>query len=672
MKNSKKILALLLALVMVFGLAVTAAADDINASQEQTQSYTYPAPTAPMTVDENVVTASAHRAASPILGMLGVNATSGFGMINGGAPADLAAAQSSAALGIWGSSLNENPDPYYWNYFYNYYAAANGLAIAEDALVNANVAASPVAADKTLLEEYGNVSVSLSTRPDILVGCSSANSGTDVDGYNDQLATIRAFAKDSPYYQEGDESYSPKLVSYQTTTIKEMIWSVHQLADAIAEVQTATGKTTRYGDVQKIADDYEAYVYGIIAYTQQQLAAKGLEPKTVAVVTAINDDGTYTLADSISRSATSLVRAYEYTMTTCDSLVDEIGGTVATLDQLLSADAIVTINNQNINQNTLLESFGEKTYDGILVTNTPSTLYGMTMNSVENAMGYAYIICSIYSDVLDLDPVELCAYFYQHFWHISDLDSLATVVKTNFASTILPKGVSATLTADYSEAKIQSKIDSGMAYLAANPGEFTGANFAKIGMGALYSDVAESQWYYEPVLYATTNGLFKGNGDGSFAPTQSMTAAQLVQVLCRVVNGEDPAPVEGGQWYDAAKNWAVENGLVSAESFEPNAAVTREDFITMFYKAVALTGKYDMDVTADITGATDYAALDPANLTAISWAVGSKLIIGTGEGSLTIAPASSINRAEVCTMLMRYYQNQPQDQTQGQGQGQRG
>ena len=117
MKSSKKLLSLLLALVMVFGLAVSAAADDITASQEQTQTYTYQAPTAPVTVDDNVVTASAHRAASPILGMLGVNAASGFGMINGGAPADLAAAQSSAALGIWGSSLNESPDPYYWNYF---------------------------------------------------------------------------------------------------------------------------------------------------------------------------------------------------------------------------------------------------------------------------------------------------------------------------------------------------------------------------------------------------------------------------------------------------------------------------------------------------------------------------------------------------------------------------
>lgn len=657
MMKPKKLMAAALALVMTLGLSVPAmAANDITASQEQTRTYTYQAPAAPMTVDESIVTASAHRAASPILGMLGVNATSGFGMINGGAPADYAAAQSSAALGIWGSALNENPDPYYWNYFYNYYANEKGLPVAENALLNTNAAASPMKADTTLLEEYGNVSISLYTRPDILVGCSTGN-GADVNGYNDQLATIHSFTKDSPYYQAGDETYSPRLVSYQTTTIKEMIWSVHQLADAIAQVMDETGKTTRYGAPQKIADDYEAYVYGIIAYVQQQLAAKGLNQKTVAVVTAINEDGTYTLADSISRSATSLVRAYEYTMTTCDSLVDKIGGTVATLDQLLTADAIVTINNNNINQNTLLESFGEKAYDGILVTNTPSTLYGMTMNSVENAMGYAYVIGSIYSDVIDIDPVELCAYFYQHFWHISDLDSLGTVVKTNFANTILPNGVSAALTADYSQAKIQTMIDSGMAYLAANPARFAGVNYAKIGMGTRYTDVAEKAWYYNAVEYVTEKGLLQGTGNNAFAPSKTMTMAELLQVLYRVANGESPVASAGAAWYVPAKDWAVSAGLIGETQFSANAAVTREDFILMFYNCVKNLGSYDMTVTADITAAADHAKLNKDNLTAIAWAVGSKLIEGTSGTTLTIDPDGIVDRATVSTMLMRYYQN---------------
>ena len=498
-RTSKKLLSLVLVLAMLLSLGMTAFAatdgsvpggGDINASQESTQGYTYSAPTDPMAVDDNIITASAHRAASPILGMMGLNATSGFGMINGGAPKDLADAETRFALGVWGTGLNDSPDPYYWNYFYNFYAEANGLAKSDDALINADVAASPGMADSNLQEEYGNVSYSLATRPQLLIGVQARGAAADdTHGYDEQLNTIHGFTKDRPYYQNGDEAYSPKLISYQFTYLKDMIQSVYRLADAVKEVEKDTGKTTRYGDVTKIAEHYEKYVYGLIAYVREELAAKGLPMKTVAVVTAINDDGTYTLADSLSRSATSLVRAYEYTMCVSESLVDKLGTTTVTLDQLLTADAIVTINNQNISNSAMLESFGEKTYNGILVASQPSTLYGITMNSVENAMGHAYVVGSVYSDVLDLDPVELCAYFYYNFLHVSDLDSVQTMISTNFEKTILPSGVSTTLAAGYLD-KVAGQLDKGEAYFLANTGAFMGSADQKIGISNWQSVLA--------------------------------------------------------------------------------------------------------------------------------------------------------------------------------------
>ncbi len=486
--NSKRTLSLIIAFILLTALtipsyAINSTNGDITPGQEQTQGYTYTAPTQPMKVNDNIVTATAHRAATPVLGMLGINAVSGFGMINGTAPSDLATAEQCAALGVWGTSLNANPDPYYWNYFYNFYAAKNGLEVSSNALLNGSWAGSPVKADTTLFEEYGNISGSLSTRPDIAVGCASGNSGTDTTGYDDQIATINAFTSDSPYYQKGDETYSPKLVSYQTTYIKQMIESVKRIADAVTEVEKETGKTTRYGDVQTIAADYEKYVYGIISYVQEELAAKSAEKKNVAVLTAINKDGTYTIADSLSTSASSLVRAYEYCMCVTNNMADTYGTTL-TLDQLLKADAIVTINNQNITRAKLLESFGDKTYSGMIISNTPATLYGMTMNSVENAMGYAYIIGCLYSDTIDISPVELCAYFYQHFLHISDLAGVAKVVLTNFSDTILPKGVSATLPTDYSAAKVESQLLKGMKYYVANTASFGTEECALIGLNS--------------------------------------------------------------------------------------------------------------------------------------------------------------------------------------------
>ena len=479
--NLKRWLSLFMVLALVFSLTSLVYAEDITPGQEQTSAgYTYTAPTAPMAVDDSIITASAHRAASPAIDIMGLNATSGFGMINGGAPADFATAQKSAALGIWGTGINSSPDPYYWNYFYNYYAEENGLEKSADALVNTNAAASPVAADGTLVEEYGNVSVSLSSRPAILLGCASSNGGSDTNGYDEQLATIHSFTADSPYYQEGDETYSPQLVSYQTTTIRQMIESMYRLANAVDAVKAETGKTTRYGDPQVIASDYENFIYGMIAYVHEELAAKGMEPKTFAFVTKINEDGTYEIGGANYNSATSLGRAYEYGISVATPLATETKN--VTLDELLEADAIITLNNSNISQSELLESFGDKVYEGITISNSPSALYGVTMNSVENANGYAFVIGSLYSDVIDINPVELCAYFYNHFLHISDLEAVQQVVSTNFADTILPAGVTTTLPTDFSAEKIEALLVKGMQYYSANETYFDAEQFEDSGI----------------------------------------------------------------------------------------------------------------------------------------------------------------------------------------------
>ena len=496
-RNLSKFLSSLLVLALAVSLVTPAlAVGSANGSlTDEAGDYVYEAPTEPMSTDDNYITASAHRAASPLLGMLGVNAVSGFGMINGTTPTTLAAAQQAPAVGIWGSSINENPDPWYWNFFYNFYAAENGLETVENALNNGGAAASPVAADSTLVEEYGNVSISISGRPQILIGCASSNGSNDYNGYDAQIATVRSFTPDSPYYQEGDENYSPIQVPYATTNIQNMIDSVYTAAKAIKQVEAETGKTTRYGDVMEIAQDYETYVKGTIAYVLEELNAKGLKEKTVAVLKSYDAaTGIYTLADENSLAGTSTYRPYEYVMNVSKNLADETGLTVSAADLCAKADAIVclqgTIENagdgaSSITQDSILESFGEAVYDGIICATQPTTLYGMTMNSVENAMGYAYVISCIYSDILDIDPVEMCAYFYQHFLHVTSADGLATVIRNNFENVILPEGSTTTLASTYSEAAIEAKLAKGMAYYNSNPSKFTDAEFDRCGMRTL-------------------------------------------------------------------------------------------------------------------------------------------------------------------------------------------
>lgn len=695
-KIFKKATALALTAAMVAVSAVPAFADDINAGQETTQGgYTYTAPTTPMSVNKNIITATAHRAAAPILGMLGLNAISGFGMVNGGAPTDLADAETRTAMGIWGTSINSKPDPYYWNYFYNFYAKDNGLELSDDALVNPDRQASPVGADQTLMEEYGNVSVSLSKRPEIVVGCSKTNMGSDTNGYDEQIKTINGFAKDSEFYHEGDENYSPKLVSYQTTTIKEMIQSVHTLADAVTEVEKETGKTTRYGDVQRIASDYEDYVYGIIAYVREELAAKGLSQKKIAVVTDINDDGTYTIADNYSEAATSLVRAYEYAMAVTTNICDDYGTTV-TKDQLLKADAIITFNNSNISQDTLLDSFGSSDYDGIIISNTPSAMYGVTMNSVENAMGYAYTIGSLYSDVIDINPVDLCAYFYEYFCHVTDRKGLATVIQTNFAGTILPDGISAKLSDSYSSSKIASQLRKGKSYYNTYTSQFTDVECQKIGIdawdtssknssvgsgttltgfydvnianaegGSVSANLTNTASGAKVILTVTADNGYAVSGvtvkdasgndvavtknsDGTYSFTMPAADVTVTPAFAKADQTQMAfTDVVAGSWYYDAVKYAVDNKIMSGTSetsFAPNAKLTRSMLAQILYNHAGKPAAAASSLK-DIASGSWYSS-------AVGWAAANGIVTGYSDG--TFRPGDSITREQLALMLYRY------------------
>lgn len=466
---------------LTLGLAGPAMAAD-------TATATFDPPTEPMAVEQvdgkDVVTATAHRAASPLPDMLGMNTTSGFGMIQGKAPTSLKDARSKAALGIWGTSLNDNPDPYYWNYFYNFYASENGKATVQNALRNTNVAASPTQADTNLVEEYGNVSVSLSTRPEVVIGCSAqkATDSTDTGGYADQLNTIHGFTRDSSYYRAGDETYNPKLVSYQVTTLNDMVKTVDRTADAMKEVMDEKKETGRYGDPTKIADAYETYVNGIQNYIAGSIAKGSIQKKTVAIVQNLDKNtGEFTLYGAGSRSATSSVRAIEYTAKTTENLTDRLhlpSGTgsvsgdagsqssdskvyLASAAQVKQADAVIVMDNgeKDFTEDDIREALGTD-YKGLVIATAPEALYGVTMNSVENAMGMAYLNAYLYHEELGLNPVDFCAYYYEKFYHVTDRDKLNTLIKTNFAGVTLPEGVTAEVSDSYSPENIEKILNS--------------------------------------------------------------------------------------------------------------------------------------------------------------------------------------------------------------------
>ena len=168
---------------------------------------------------------------------------------------------------------------------------------------------------------------------------------------------------------------------------------------------------------------------------------------------------------------------------------------------------------------------------------------------------------------------------------------------------------------------------------------------------APFADTPDEAWYDGAVMFCVGEGYFIGTdlALNLFAPMNKMRMDHLVIVLARIAGAYDPSDAGG------AVTWALENEILGGNEFVVGINVTRETFISMFYRTVDLIGSYDMTDRADITGAADYGDISEDCLETVSWAVAAGIIRGTSENELTIDPGFEINRATVCQMLYNYY-----------------
>ena len=109
-----------------------------------------------------------------------------------------------------------------------------------------------------------------------------------------------------------------------------------------------------------------------------------------------------------------------------------------------------------------------------------------------------------------------------------------------------------------------------------------------------FEDVGREQFYYDPVGWAVENGVTNGVDSVQFAPDAACTRGQIVTFLWRSAGCPQPTgekmpfrDVETGSYYEAAVQWAVENGITNGaaeDQFQPNVACTRAQIVTFLYR----------------------------------------------------------------------------------------
>lgn len=194
--------------------------------------------------------------------------------------------------------------------------------------------------------------------------------------------------------------------------------------------------------------------------------------------------------------------------------------------------------------------------------------------------------------------------------------------------------------------------------------EFETSHFSFYAIQAVdtlpFTDVHETEYWFDSIYYVYVNGLFSGTSKTNFTPGGDMTRGMLVTVLHRlegfpaITSHNIFSDVPGNSWYKDAIIWAYSNNIVSGYGngkFGPDDPVLREQIAAILYRYAKYKG-YSTAGTTEFDKYTDAADIDTWALAAMKWVNAEGLIVGTS--ATTLSPLENASRGQVAVILRRF------------------
>ena len=219
---------------------------------------------------------------------------------------------------------------------------------------------------------------------------------------------------------------------------------------------------------------------------------------------------------------------------------------------------------------------------------------------------------------------------------------------------------------DGDELKLKSKGDNKYTFTMPKGKVTVKATFAAVEeeVEASFSDVAESDSYFNAVEWAVAEGITTGYANGTFLPGNTVTRAQAVTFLWRAMGEPEAESSEmpfvdvpvGAYYYDAVL-WAVENGITTGmteTTFVPDKTISRAQTITFLWRTAKMEG-YDVSVGAEtnILSYADAQTIGEYAIPAMQWACGEGIVDSYADG--TLRPNEGCSRAQTVTFLYRLF-----------------
>ena len=178
-----------------------------------------------------------------------------------------------------------------------------------------------------------------------------------------------------------------------------------------------------------------------------------------------------------------------------------------------------------------------------------------------------------------------------------------------------------------------------------------------------FTDVKETDWFIDAVIYVSNNGLMTGTSEDStlFSPNDSVTRGMIAAILYRMEGDPDVSGIDnpfddvaGGEWYTDAVIWAADKEIISGYGggkFGPEDNMTREQFAAILLNYELYTDKIPRDILMDRTF-SDWSAISDWAKNAVNRLTIQGLINGK-PGNL-FDPKGDVTRAETAAILMRF------------------
>jgi len=173
-----------------------------------------------------------------------------------------------------------------------------------------------------------------------------------------------------------------------------------------------------------------------------------------------------------------------------------------------------------------------------------------------------------------------------------------------------------------------------------------------------FADLAGFEWAEDAIYSLKNKGIITGTSAIAFSPADNIKRGDFILILTRMIDmgNEDPenfSDVAPDSYYASAISKAKRAGIAkgSGNEFHPESSITRQDLITLAYRAFLNAGLISettdfssLDQFADKGSIADYALAPLASM------VTSGIIKGSGGN---VNPNGNATRAEVAVMCER-------------------